>query len=112
MLQCLQAAVTIDLLAHHHNPQRRALAQLLRDVRCKINLIPFNPFPASGFRRPEEKAVREFQTYLMDQGYAAMRRTTRGDDINAACGQLVGSVNDRTRRQARYLARVKAEAVA
>lgn len=94
-----------DELAH-----ARALAALLRDVRCKINLIPFNPFPASGFERPEAEMVRKFQTYLMNSGYATMLRTTRGDDIAAACGQLVGQVNDRTKRQERYLARVRAEA--
>ena len=87
----------------------RQLAQLLRDVRCKINLIPFNPFPASGFERPEPGAVRRFQTQLMSDGYATMLRATRGDDIDAACGQLVGKVADRTRRQQRYLARVRAE---
>lgn len=86
----------------------RKLGHLLRDVRCKINLIPFNPFPASGFKRPEPEAVRQFQTYLMNDGYATMLRTTRGEDIAAACGQLVGEVEDRTRRQERYLARVKA----
>ncbi|MEZ5558309.1 MAG: 23S rRNA (adenine(2503)-C(2))-methyltransferase RlmN [Pseudomonadales bacterium] len=90
----------------------RQLAALLRDVRCKINLIPFNPFPASGYERPDAADVRRFQTYLMNAGYATMLRTTRGDDINAACGQLVGRVEDRTRRQARYIARVKAQEVA
>lgn len=92
-----------DTVAH-----ARALADLLADVRCKINLIPFNPFPASGFERPEPESVRKFQTYLMNRGYATMLRTTRGEDIAAACGQLVGEVQDRTKRQARYLARVKA----
>jgi 23S rRNA (adenine2503-C2)-methyltransferase len=87
----------------------KQLADLLRDVRCKINLIPFNPFPSSGFERPDPDAVRRFQTYLMNDGYATMLRTTRGEDIEAACGQLVGQVEDRTRRQARYLARVKAD---
>jgi len=90
----------------------RQLARLLRDVRCKVNLIPFNPFPASGFERPDDIAVRRFQTYMMNAGYATMLRTTRGDDISAACGQLVGQVADRTRRQERYLARVRAEEVA
>jgi 23S rRNA (adenine2503-C2)-methyltransferase len=90
----------------------RRLAALLSDVRCKINLIPFNPFPASGFERPDMEQVRAFQTCLMNAGYATMLRTTRGDDIDAACGQLVGSVADRTRRQERYLARVRAEEVA
>jgi 23S rRNA (adenine2503-C2)-methyltransferase len=88
----------------------RALAVLLRDVRCKINLIPFNPFPASGYQRPDPASIRDFQTYLLNAGYATMLRTTRGDDIDAACGQLVGQVEDRTRRQARYIARVSAGA--
>jgi len=88
----------------HH---ARELATLLDGVRCKINLIPFNPFPASGYETPDEDSVREFQTCLMNSGYATMLRTTRGDDISAACGQLTGQVADRTRRQARYLARVK-----
>ena len=90
--------------------QARALARLLRGLRCKINLIPFNPFPASGFERPGAGTVRAFQTALLDAGYAAMLRTTRGDDIGAACGQLTGAVSDRTRRQTRYLARVQAAA--
>jgi len=89
-----------------------ALARLLRDVRCKINLIPFNPFPASGYERPDEPTVRAFQTRLMNAGYATMLRTTRGEDIDAACGQLVGQVQDRTRRQERYIARRKAQEVA
>ena len=86
----------------------RQLTRLLKDVRCKINLIPFNPFPASGFERPDAEAVRSFQTCLINAGFSAMLRTTRGEDIKAACGQLVGQVSDRTRRQSRYLARVKA----
>ncbi len=88
--------------------QAHELAQLLRGLRCKINLIPFNPFPASGYERPDAASVRAFQTILINAGYSAMLRTTRGEDIAAACGQLVGEVADRTRRQARYLARVKA----
>lgn len=96
-----------DSIAH-----ARELAALLRDVRCKINLIPFNPFPASGYERPDMTVVRAFQTHLLNAGYATMLRTTRGDDINAACGQLVGQVQDRTRRQARYIARVQAQEVA
>jgi 23S rRNA (adenine2503-C2)-methyltransferase len=90
----------------------RALARLLRDVRCKINLIPFNPFPASGYERPDDATVRRFQTLLMNAGYATMLRTTRGDDIDAACGQLVGRVQDRTRRHQRYIARQKSQEVA
>ncbi len=90
----------------------RQLARLLKGLKCKINLIPFNPFPASGYQRPDDRSVRDFQTHLMNAGYATMLRTTRGDDINAACGQLVGQVQDRTRRQERYLARVRAQEVA
>ncbi len=88
--------------------QAHELAALLADLRCKINLIPFNPFPASGYERPDDGTVRAFQTILLNAGYAAMLRTTRGEDISAACGQLVGEVVDRTRRHARYLMRVKA----
>jgi len=95
-----------------HIEHAEQLARLLRPLRCKINLIPFNPFAASGYEKPDEARVRRFQTYLMNAGYATMLRTTRGDDINAACGQLVGNVTDRTKRQGRYLARVKAEEVA
>jgi 23S rRNA (adenine2503-C2)-methyltransferase len=88
------------------------LAKLLKDIKVKINLIPFNPFQASGYERPDDLTVRSFQTYLLNQGYATMLRTTRGDDIAAACGQLVGEVSDRTRRQARYRARIAATEVA
>lgn len=83
----------------------RALATLLADVPCKINLIPFNPFPHAGYERPDAHSVRAFQTLLMNRGFATMLRTTRGDDIDAACGQLVGNVTDRTRRHERYVAR-------
>ena len=89
-----------DSLAH-----AQALAKLLRPIRCKVNLIPFNPFPDSGFERPDEETVRAFQTSLMNAGYTATLRTTRGSDIAAACGQLVGAVRDRTRRRARIEAR-------
>ncbi|MYE24020.1 MAG: 23S rRNA (adenine(2503)-C(2))-methyltransferase RlmN [Gammaproteobacteria bacterium] len=81
------------------------LAGLLGDLRCKVNLIPFNPFPGSGFKRPSMQGVRAFQTHLLNAGIPAMLRTTRGDDITAACGQLVGLVRDRTRRKARHRAR-------
>jgi len=85
--------------------QARQLAKLMRSLRCKINLIPFNPFPGSGYERPSDRAVRDFQSLLIKAGHSAMLRTTRGDDIEAACGQLVGQVADRTRRQARYRSR-------
>ena len=78
------------------------MISLLKDVPCKINLIPFNPFPHSGYERPSNNAIRRFQVALMDAGFNTTVRKTRGDDIDAACGQLVGSVMDKTRRSARY----------
>ncbi|WOJ96217.1 23S rRNA (adenine(2503)-C(2))-methyltransferase RlmN [Congregibacter brevis] len=82
--------------------QARELAVLLADFPCKINLIPFNPFPNSGYERPSGNAVSRFWQVLVDAGYVVTVRTTRGDDIDAACGQLVGEVVDRTRRSARH----------
>ena len=81
----------------------RELIELLKDVPCKINLIPFNPFPGSGYKKPSSMEVRCFQDMLIEGGYITTVRTTRGDDIDAACGQLVGQVEDRTRRSARYI---------
>jgi 23S rRNA (adenine2503-C2)-methyltransferase len=82
--------------------QARELAALLRDFPCKINLIPFNAFPQSGYQRPSGNAVSRFWQVLVDAGFVVTVRTTRGDDIDAACGQLVGQVVDRTRRSERY----------
>ena len=84
--------------------QARELARLLRDFPCKINLIPCNPVPGSDYRRPSGNAVSRFWKELVEAGCRAMVRTTRGDDIDAACGQLVGQVVDRTTRSRRYLA--------
>lgn len=78
------------------------LVELLKDFPCKINLIPFNPFPGSGYKRPSHIAVRAFQKRLIDADFNVMVRTTRGEDIDAACGQLVGAVQDKTRRQEKY----------
>ena len=82
--------------------QARELVELLRDFPCKINLIPFNPFPQSDYQRPSGNAVSRFWQVLVDAGYIVTVRTTRGDDIDAACGQLVGQVVDKTRRSERY----------
>ena len=82
----------------------RELAVLLRDFPCKINLIPFNSFPQSEYRRPSGNAVSRFWQVLVDAGFVVTVRTTRGDDIDAACGQLVGQVVDRTRRSERHRA--------
>ena len=75
------------------------LAELLRTVPSKVNLIPFNPFPDSGFVRSDDARIRRFQRILLDAGYVATIRRTRGDDIDAACGQLAGQVVDRMKRK-------------
>jgi 23S rRNA (adenine2503-C2)-methyltransferase len=89
----------------------RELAELLRDFPCKINLIPFNPFSQSGYRRPSGNAVSRFWQVLVDAGYIVTVRSTRGDDIDAACGQLVGQVVDRTGRSGRYRAASDAQII-
>ncbi len=78
----------------------RQLIELVREVPCKFNLIPFNPFPASGLRSSPRTRIRDFQQALMDAGFVTTVRKTRGGDIDAACGQLAGQVQDRTRRRA------------
>jgi 23S rRNA (adenine2503-C2)-methyltransferase len=77
----------------------RALLALLRDVPCKLNLIPFNPFPGTEFRVSPRERIRAFQRALTDGGIVTTIRKTRGDDIDAACGQLAGRVRDRTKRR-------------
>ena len=76
----------------------RALLHLVREVPCKFNLIPFNPFPESGFRRSSADKIRRFASILLEAGFVTTTRKTRGDDIDAACGQLAGKVKDKTRR--------------
>ena len=83
--------------------------KLVKGVSCKFNLIPFNPFPDSDLRKPDPKDVKAFQDYLMGQGIVTTVRKTRGDDIDAACGQLAGNIKDKTRRAER-LALQKAQA--
>lgn len=85
-----------------HRQHARELAVLLQDFPCKVNLIPFNPFAQSDYRRPSNSSVSNFRQILLDAGYTVTVRTTRGDDIGAACGQLVGEVADQTRRSERY----------
>jgi 23S rRNA (adenine2503-C2)-methyltransferase len=70
-------------------------------LRCKFNLIPFNPFPASGLLRSPIARVQAFAQQLQDAGLVTTVRKTRGDDIDAACGQLAGDVQDRTQVQTR-----------
>jgi len=76
--------------------QARELLDRLADVSCKVNLIPFNPFPGSKLRRPDAQRVRDFAGILTAGGLVTTVRRTRGDDIDAACGQLAGAVRDRT----------------
>ncbi len=92
----------------------RELARLMREFdnrlqmkdAAKVNLIPFNPFPGTRFERPDDAAIRRFQKLLNESGRIAPVRRTRGDDIDAACGQLKGQVADRTRRQAEHQKRL------
>ena len=88
----------------HH---AKELAQLLKDLPCKINLIPFNEFEGSGYKKVTNTALNRFRDILVSEGYTVAVRTTRGDDIAAACGQLAGNVNDKTKRQKRFKDRIQ-----
>jgi 23S rRNA (adenine2503-C2)-methyltransferase len=79
------------------------LIALVRDVPCKFNLIPFNAFPNSGFKRSPRDAIRRFAEILISAELVVTTRRTRGDDIDAACGQLAGRVEDKTRRARRVV---------
>ena len=85
-----------------HRQHARDLAKLLESLPCKINLIPFNEFSLSEYKRPSSSSVTNFRQILKEAGYTVTVRTTRADDIGAACGQLVGDVVDQTKRSARY----------
>ncbi len=97
----------------------RQLAQLMRKFgnatqvkdAGKVNLIPFNPFPGTNYVRTEEAEIRAFQKILLDAGVLTMVRRTRGDDIDAACGQLKGQVLDKTRRNAEFRKSLQAKSV-
>ena len=78
--------------------QARALLGVAAQVRCKFNLIPFNPFPDSGFKRSPAERIKRFAEVLQRAGLTVTTRKTRGEGIDAACGQLAGAVTDRTRR--------------
>ena len=79
----------------------KQLLQTVKGVPCKFNLIPFNPFPSSGYDTSRPDNIRRFRDVLMQAGYVVTTRKTRGDDIDAACGQLAGKVEDKTRRTSR-----------
>jgi len=79
----------------------RRLVDLVSGTPCKVNLIPFNPFPNSGFVRSPRRVIERFSELLNASGIVTTTRRTRGDEIAAACGQLAGQIQDRTRRSAR-----------
>lgn len=81
--------------------QAQELSELLSNFPCKINLIPFNPFPKSNYQRPSRNRIKRFQKILQDNKFITTIRSTRGEDIFAACGQLVGQVNDKTHKKER-----------
>ena len=93
-----------------HRQHARDLAKLLESLPCKINLIPFNEFSLSEYKRPSSSSVTNFRQILKEAGYTVTVRTTRADDIGAACGQLVGDVADQTKRSARY-AKLRAQPI-
>ncbi len=80
----------------------RQLIKLLQDVPAKVNLIPFNPFPMTSYERSTQDTINKFRDLLMAQGINTTTRKTRGDDIDAACGQLAGDVKDKTSRAERW----------
>lgn len=81
--------------------QAGALARILGDVPAKVNLIPFNPYPGIEYQRSPQSAINRFRDVLLGKNIFTVTRKTRGDDIDAACGQLAGKVIDRTRRSPR-----------
>lgn len=87
--------------------EARALVRLLEDVPSKVNLIPFNPFPGTQYRRSPQERIDAFRDILMAAGLMTITRKTRGDDIDAACGQLAGRVQDRTRRKQRTIREIR-----
>ncbi len=107
------AVIEYTLIAgvNDHRQHARELAQLLKNFPCKINLIPFNPFSLSEYRRPSASSISNFRQILHEAGYTVTVRTTRADDIGAACGQLVGEIGDNTRRSQRHAEAAQARIV-
>jgi 23S rRNA (adenine2503-C2)-methyltransferase len=97
MFEYVMLAGVNDQPEHAHE-----LVELLGDMPAKVNLIPFNPFEGSGYERSSEAAIQRFVQILRDRGVFAIARRTRGDDIDAACGQLAGEVADRSKRARRF----------
>ncbi|MCC5809307.1 MAG: 23S rRNA (adenine(2503)-C(2))-methyltransferase RlmN [Ectothiorhodospiraceae bacterium] len=86
----------------------RELARLIRDIPSKVNLIPFNPFPEARYRRSGDQRIQQFSQILSRAGLVSTTRKTRGEDIDGACGQLVGKVADRTKRRFKREQRLQA----
>jgi 23S rRNA (adenine2503-C2)-methyltransferase len=107
--------VTVEyVLLDHVNDDMdhaRELAELLKDTPAKINLIPFNPYPGSPYKKPSNSRIDRFMKTLMQYDYTVTVRKTRGDDIDAACGQLVGDVIDRTKRTQQIAAQKGQQAI-
>ncbi len=97
-----QGKVTVEYVmlnqVNDSTDQAHELAKVLKETPCKINLIPFNPYPGTPYTCSSNSRMDRFSKVLMEHGYTVMIRKTRGDDIDAACGQLVGEVVDRTKR--------------
>ncbi|VTP65936.1 Ribosomal RNA large subunit methyltransferase N [Serratia rubidaea] len=97
-----QGRVTVEYVMLDHvndsTDDAHQLAEVLKDTPCKINLIPWNPFPGAPYGRSSNSRVDRFSKVLMEYGFTTIVRKTRGDDIDAACGQLAGEVIDRTKR--------------
>ncbi len=108
-----QGKVTVEyvMLSHINDSMEQAhqLAKVLKNTPCKINLIPFNPYPGSPYTCSSNSRIDRFSKVLMEYGYTVVVRKTRGDDIDAACGQLVGDVVDRTKRMLKK--QMKGEAI-
>jgi len=85
-----------DQVSHAHELVQLIRRHAAKGLRCKFNLIPFNPFKESGLLRSDDATVQQFAAVLLDAGFVTTVRKTRGDDIDAACGQLAGDVKDRT----------------
>ena len=103
----------VNDLPEHARQLARLMRQFDNQVQAKdsgkVNIIPFNPFPGTRYERPSEESIRAFQKILLDSGVLTMVRRTRGDDIDAACGQLKGQVMDRTRRNAEFKRSLQAD---
>jgi len=75
---------------------------VLKDIPAKVNLIPFNPFPETRYQRSSNNRIHRFRDILVNAGLVVITRKTRGDDIDAACGQLAGKINDKSRREIHF----------